>query len=155
MISDCEGKGMESRGAPSLVEHDFRILSDEAVVVSGRVSCWNCRTDIEVICLYCQTGYVEGEAMLDFSVSNVTAMDDNLRVQLGRWPNFRPIRGRGTCNEGFANHCPGCARPQDDFYLHCQPGGVFFSFQDPGAQELRIHALQGPIRCSGDEGFEP
>ncbi len=41
------------------------------------------------------------------------------------------------------------------FYLHCQPGGLFFSFQDPVAQELRIHALHGRVRLSGDEGFEP
>ena len=135
-------------------KEQFRILSDEAVVVSGRVKCWNCRTDIDVICLYCQTGFIEGEATLDFSVSNVTATDEALRLQLSQWPNFHPIRGRGG-NGGYANHCPGCGKPQDDFYLHCQPGGVFFSFQDPAAQELRIHALQGLVRFSGDEGFEP
>jgi len=136
-------------------ECDYRILSDEAVVVSGRVSCWNCRADVEVICLYCQTGFVDGEATLDFSVSNVTAMDEALRLQLARWPNFRPLGGCGSSGVGFANHCPSCNKPQDDFYLHCQPGGIFFSFQDPAAPELRIQALQGLIRCSGDEGFEP
>ncbi len=86
MISDCE---------------EFRILSDEAVVVSGRVPCWNCRADVEVICLYCQTGFVDGEATLDFSVSNVTAVDEPLRVQLVRWPTFRPIRGRGGSSDSL------------------------------------------------------
>jgi hypothetical protein len=133
----------------------FRILSDEAAVVSGRVRCWNCRADVEVICLYCQTGFVEGEATLDFSVSNITAVDENLRLQLARWPKFHPVMRRGSSHGYFANHCPSCEKPQDDFYLHCQPGGIFFSFQDPSAQELRIHALAGMVRLSGDEGFEP
>lgn len=135
------------------VDSDYRILSDEAVVVSGHVKCWNCRSDIEVICLYCQTGFVDGEATLDFSVSNVIRVDESLRLQLSRWPDFRPLRGRRV--GGFANHCPRCGKPQDDFYLHCQPGGIFFSFQDPGVGELRVHALQGSVRFSGDEGFEP
>jgi hypothetical protein len=155
MISGCEERNLENQAQPLIVDAAYRIFSDEAVVVSGRVRCWNCRAEIEVICLYCQTGVVEGEATLDFSVSNITTVDETLRLQLARWPYFHPLRGRAAHNGGFANHCPSCNKPQDDFYLHCQPGGIFFSFQDPVAQELRIHALQGLIRCSGDEGFEP
>lgn len=146
---------MEHEMKPGVLDSDYRILSDEALVVSGHVKCWNCKTDLEVICLYCQTGLVDGEATLDFSVSNVTDVDESLRLQLARWPHFHPTRRRSAGYGGFANHCPSCAKPQDDFYLHCQPGGLFFSFQDPVAQELRIHALQGLIRLSGDEGFEP
>jgi hypothetical protein len=155
MILGCEELNLENRAQSLIVDPAYRISSDEAVVVSGRVRCWNCRADIEVICLYCQTGVVEGEATLYFSVSNITAVDEALRLQLARWPCFHPLRGRAAHYGGFANHCPSCDKPQDDFYLHCQPGGIFFSFQDPVAQELRIHALQGLIRCSGDEGFEP
>ena len=155
MSRNCEERNLDDQAAPLSVDPDYRILSDEAVVVSGRVLCWNCGADVEVICLYCQTGFVDGEATVDFSVSNVTAVDHTLRLQLARWPNFRPLRGRCAGSGGFANHCPSCDKPQDDFYLHCQPGGIFFSFQDPVAQELRIQALYGPIRCSGDEGFEP
>lgn len=136
-------------------DNTFRILSDEAAVVSGHVKCWHCRAEIEVICLYCQTGFVDGEPTFDFSVSNVTEVDESLRLQLARWPKFHPIRGQGVRFGSFSNHCPSCEKAQDDFYLHCQPGGIFFSFQDPVAQELRIHALQGLIRLSGDEGFEP
>jgi hypothetical protein len=93
--------------------------------------------------------------MMDFSVSNVTDIDEALRLQLGPWPKYHPICRRGTAGGTFANHCPGCGKPQDDFYLHCQSGGLFFSFQDPVAQELRVHALRGRVRLSGDEGFEP
>jgi hypothetical protein len=137
------------------MDKGFRILSDEAAVISGHIRCWNCKADIEVICLYCQTGFVDGEAMFDFSVSNVTDLDEALRLQLAGWPKFHPTRRRGGEFGGFGNHCPSCERPQNDFYLHCQPGGIFFSFQDPVAQELQIHALRGPVRFSGDEGFEP
>lgn len=139
----------------SLVDSVFRILSDEATVVSGQVKCWNCRAMIEVICLYCQSAFVDGEVMLDFSVSNVTAVDAALRLHLARWRRFHPVRGRGANYGSFANHCPSCEQPQEDFYLHCQPGGIFFSFQNPIAQKLKIHALPGLVRLSGDEGFEP
>jgi hypothetical protein len=139
----------------SLVDRAFRILSDEAAVVSGRVKCWHCRATIEVICVYCQSGFVDGEVMLDFSVSNITAIDEALRLQIARWPKYHPVRGRRAEHGSFANHCPSCEKPQDDFYLHYQPGGIFFSFQDPAAQELQIHALVGLVRLSGDEGFEP
>jgi hypothetical protein len=139
----------------STIDPDYGILSDEAVVVSGHVRCWNCQADVEVICLYCQTGFVRGEATFDFSVLNITAIDESLRLQLARWSNYRPIRmSRAGCG-GFANHCACCHTPQDDFYLHCEPGAIFFSFQDPVAQDLRIHVLQGRVRFSGDEGFEP
>ena len=138
-----------------MIDNTFRILSDEAAVVSGHIRCWHCHAEMEVICLYCQTGFVDGEAMLDFSVSHITDVDEPLRLQLGRWPKFHPTRRHGADFGGFANHCPSCDKPQDDFYLHCQPGGIFFSFQDPVAEELRVQALQGLIRCSGDEGFEP
>jgi hypothetical protein len=136
-------------------DKDFRILSDEAAVICGRIRCWNCKADIEVICLYCQTGFVDGEPMIDFSVSNVTNVDESLRLQLARWSNFHLKRRHGVDFGGFANHCPSCDRIQDDFYLHCRPHGIFFSFQDPRAQELQIHALRGLVRFSGDEGFEP
>jgi hypothetical protein len=140
---------------PMSTDSDYRIISDEAAVVSGQVKCWNCQAGIEVICLYCQTGFVDGEAMMDFSVSNITRIDEALRLQLARWPKFHPARSHGTGWGAFANHCPSCQKPQDDFYLHCQPGGIFFSFHDPVAEGLRIHALQGLVRLSGDEGFEP
>jgi hypothetical protein len=139
---------------PSMIDSAYRILSDEAAVISGYIRCWNCHTDMEVICLYCQTGLVDGEAILDFSVSNITDIDESLRVQLARWPKFHPTRRRGVHFGGFANHCPCCEKPQDEFYLHCRPGGVFFSFQDPVAP-LQIHALHGVVRFTGDEGFEP
>jgi hypothetical protein len=152
--SGYEERAVQQDLTPRPFDRRFRILSDEAVVVSGRVGCWHCRALIEVICLYCQTGFVDGEAMYDFSVSNVRDIDQHLRLQLARWPNFHPTHGRGAQGD-FANHCPSCGKAQEDFYLHCQPGGLFFSFQDPVAEALQIHALHGTIRLSGDEGFEP
>ncbi|MEJ0004843.1 MAG: hypothetical protein WDM77_00195 [Steroidobacteraceae bacterium] len=97
---------------PATVDSVFRILSDEAAVVSGQVKCWNCKATIEVICLYCQTGFVDGEAMLDFSVSNISNIDESLRVQLTRWPKFHPVRRHGARCGDFANHCPRCEKPQ-------------------------------------------
>lgn len=132
----------------------FSIHSDEAAIVSGRVECWNCTADIEVIGVYCQSGFVRGEPMLDFSVANITDVDNSLRLQLAQWPLFLPIRRLDAGSSVFGNHCPLCGETQADVDLHCHPQGIFFSFEDTRAEELRIHALQGLVRLSGDEGTE-
>ena len=134
---------------------EYSIVSDEAVVVSGRVRCWKCGAGVEVICLYCQTGLVLGRPLLHFSVSNVTALDERLRAQLARWPQFRLARRGPGAGNLYLNHCPDCGISQDDFFLHCQPEGVFFSFDDRRAAKLAVTALRGLVRLSGDEGFGP
>jgi len=133
----------------------YTIVSDEAVVVSSRAPCWKCGASIDVICLYCQTGLVHGEPMMSFSVSSITAMDDALRVQLLRWPDFHQAsRGPGA-GSLYLNHCPACGISQDDFFLHCRPHGAFFRFDDRSAAGFKVTALAGLVRMSGDEGFEP
>lgn len=142
--------GCEMKSARA--EAEYRIVSDEAVVVSGHVLCWKCQASIEVVCLYCQSGFVDGEAALDFSVSNLTAVDEILLRQLAPWPHFRRVQSSDGRAATFENHCPSCAEAQDDWRLHHQPGSIFFCFQDP-AYDLKIYALQGRVRFSGDEGF--
>lgn len=134
---------------------EYSIISDEALVVSGRTRCWKCMADIEVICLYFQTGFVLGEPLMNFSVSNVTAMDYSLRKQLERWPDFRLARRGPGAGQLYLNHCPRCGISQDDFFLHCQPEGLFFSFDDQSTAALSVAALSGLVRLSGDEGTAP
>ena len=133
----------------------YSIVSDEAVVVCGQAPCWKCGAGMEVICLYCQTGLVNGEPLMDFSVSNITAMDPALRRQLARWPNFRPARRGPGAGSLYLNHCPACGISQDDYFLHCLPEGVFFRFDDSTSAQFEVVALAGLVRLSGEEGFEP
>lgn len=132
----------------------YSIISDQAFLVAARTRCWKCRAAIRVVCLYCETGRIEGEAYEEFTVSNITAIDEALRRQLGTFPDFRFGRS-ATGEQCLLNHCPRCRASQADYYLHCEPSGRFFSLRDAPAGTLEITPLAGTVRLTGDEGFEP
>ena len=134
---------------------DYSIVSDEALVLSGHAPCWKCGAECEVICVYCQTGLVQGEPLMHFSVSNVTALDKALQAQLLRWPQFHKAHRGPGAGRLYLNHCPACGISQDDFFLHCQPDGLFFCLDDRTSAKVEVTALAGLVRLSGDEGFAP
>ena len=105
--------------------------------------------------MYCKSGEIRGQTYRDFTVSNVTALEPALRRQLAAWPNFRIIARGPAAGQFFANHCDHCRALQDDYFLHCEPGGVFFAPSAAAPEALQLVRLSGCIRLSGDEGFEP
>jgi hypothetical protein len=133
----------------------IRISSGEAFVASRRIACLNCREDIEVICIYCESG-VDTEIdnpVYDFTVSNIWAVDDALDRALRRWPCFRKGSREGGEDGNFANHCPHCGSMQEDHLLHSEPEDVFFGITmgEPGSVEFA--PIAGRDRLSGDYGF--
>ena len=137
-------------------EAPFGITSEEAFVASAHSPCVSCGRDIEVICMYCDSGIdtETGDSLNQFTVSNIWAMDCTLGKLLQRWPYFRKGAGEGSEDGSFANHCPHCGAMQEDYLLHSEPSDVFFSIamSPPGAIEFT--PLQGRIQLSGDYGFE-
>ena len=98
---------------------------------------------------------ISDEPHSEFSISNVTAMDNALQEQLKRWPTFKKVYSKDTGRSYFANCCQHCHAIQEDYFLHCEPYGAFFKIKtaDPGS--ITFTALSGRIRLNGDEGFEP
>jgi hypothetical protein len=123
--SALSGSGLFSRW----LDNDaaaFNLTSEEACVARAQVPCVNCRQVIEVICIYYCSG-VDGdtvEALEQFTVSAIGAMDRALAEQLAPWPNFR--KGIGPEEGTYANHCPNCGAVQEDYRLQAEPGDVFF-----------------------------
>ena len=70
-------------------DEEFSITSEEAYVASATVECWKCRSSIEVVCIYCESGTVLGEPLSQFTVSSIRAIDDVLAGQLAPWSTFR------------------------------------------------------------------
>jgi Domain of unknown function (DUF5710) len=144
---------------PWLAESDERqeysIESQRAHVAEARTRCWKCHGMIAVICIYCESGLIDGEPYSEFSVAHVTDVDKALRRQLARWPHFHAGYDRleGRCF--IANHCPRCRSLQGDYFLHCEPGGAFFSFKQAPQDFIAFKPLTGRVRLSGEEGFEP
>jgi Domain of unknown function (DUF5710) len=136
-------------------EAQFGIVSDEAFVASTRTACVTCQGDIEVICIYCESGTdVEmDEAMARFTVSGIWAMDDALAAQLERWPLFKREVGAGSEEECFANHCSHCGAVQEDYRLHSEPEDVFFCASDAEPGTIKFIPLVGRVHLSGNYGF--
>jgi hypothetical protein len=130
----------------------FTIASSQAYVAATTTPCQRCNSNIEVICIHCENGTVLDEPLTQFTVSRIWAMDDELARQLQPWPNFRKSGKPG--DEVFANHCPHCSSPQDDLYLHTEPGDPFWDVQNAPRDSIRLIPLSGTVRLCGDEHFQ-
>ena len=73
-------------------------------------------------------------------------MDEGLGRQLQRWPTYRWNGREGR----FLNHCWHCGAGQDEERLHEEPGQPFYALTDEAAEGVRLHALLGRVRLSGD-----
>jgi len=129
----------------------FTISSTEAYVAAATTACQNCGSDIQVICIYCETGTASDEPLTQFTVSNIWVMDENLTRQLRPWSNFRKTGKAG--DEVFANHCPHCGSAQDDLYLHSEPDHPFFDIPYAPSGSTSLTPLAGAVRLSGEEHF--
>jgi hypothetical protein len=133
-------------------ETEFNITSDEALVAHTQTLCAKCRESIDVICIYCESGVdVEmGDQIVQFTVSNIWAMDVALVKQLERWPCYRKVTGE----DHFANHCPSCGWTQEDYLLHSEPGDVFFGIAPDRPGPVEFTPLEGQVQMSGDYSLE-
>ena len=135
-------------------DEEFTIISEQAFVASASVSCWKCHSNIEVICIYCESGIASGEPLARFSISYVWAMDSALAQQLEAWRTFRKADSADDQESHFANHCPHCAALQDDLYLHSEPDQPFFDIPHSAPGAVKLTPLVGRIQLSGNESFE-
>jgi hypothetical protein len=131
-------------------DEGYLITSDAAFVAASWVKCCQCDTRTEVICIFCDLGVVSGEPLEQFTVSHIWKVDDVLREQLARWPDFHPV-GSG---EGFANHCQHCGAVQDDMELHSEPDQPFFNIPRDESGRVRLIPVSGVVQLSGSESFE-
>jgi len=91
--------------------------------------------------------------MMQFTLSNVWAMDSALAIQLERWHVFKGKNTGVGSEEGyFANHCPHCGVLQEVIFLHSEPGDVFFGLSARGAGPMEFTRC-GRIQVSGDCSF--
>ena len=133
----------------------YHIESDHAYLLSARIRCWKCHAGIRVFCIYCESGWIDGDLYEQFTVSNITDVDQSLRIQLEGTPEFRFGQARVAGGRYLTNHCERCGTQQADYYLHCESRGVFFRLKNAASTALQSRPLAGRVRLSGDEGFEP
>jgi hypothetical protein len=134
-------------------EPEFGIVSEEAFVASAQVSCVECHQLTDVICIYCESGtdVVRGEDMTCFTLSNVWAINQSLAKQLEQWPFYR--KDGGVDDGNFSNYCLSCGAVKEDYWLHAEPGDVFFAVSDSDPGVVTLTPLYGPIQVNGDCSF--
>ncbi len=132
-------------------EAEFGIASNEAHVAAAQTGCLHCNEMIDVICIHCQSGTdtQSGDSMPRFTVSNMWAIDNALAAQLEVWPYFKRIEVGGAAGD-YANHCPHCGAPQEDYLLHDEPGDVFFGLSKARSRGVEFMPLAGLVQLSGD-----
>jgi hypothetical protein len=87
-------------------DEPFTIVSSQASVASTTTPCQRCNSNIEVVCIHCESGTASGEPPTRFTVSHIWAIEEDLARQLRRWHFHKVIEpDDGT----FANHCPTAA----------------------------------------------
>jgi len=128
-----------------------RIVSDKASVAEASITCGRCGSSIKVICIYCVQGLINGAVFTDFSVSDVSSVDDALERQLKMWPDFRSELNQEFGKSYFSNYCPSCGERQDEEILHCEPGGVFFRIKGSDPQAVSLTPLTGTVRLNGTQ----
>ena len=143
-----------SRWMGEAEEGEFGIESEEAFVAAALTGCSNCGEEIEVVCVYCASGIdlETGELVERVTLSNISTMDDALAAALNSRGFFSTGGEASACGQ-FANHCPHCGAPQEDYLLHSEPGDVFFSIAEAEPGSIALTAVEGRIRVSGDCGF--
>jgi len=134
-------------------DEEFTIISTEAFVAAATTACQHCHAPIEVICIHCASGTVCGDPLDRFTVSDISAMGEELARQLERWPTFRAVDAADG-ERYFANHCARCGAPQDDMRLHSEPDEPFFDVGRGASAALKLTPLVGTVHLSGDEHFE-
>jgi Domain of unknown function (DUF5710) len=138
----------------SVEDHDgFNIVSSQAYVAATTIPCEQCRASMEVICIYCESGFVSDEPLTQFTVCNIWAMDEELTRQLLPWPTFRRLSVSDGESGDFANHCSHCGTPQEDMFLHDEPDTPFFDIPHAPAGSIKLTPLAGALQLSGDEHF--
>jgi len=153
-IGPDEDRSRFSKWLPEYDEEDeerLAISSEHAYVASATVPCWKCRTPVEVICIYCESGNISDEPLTRFVINHISAMDANLAVQLERWRGFR--RGPTAEDERFENHCQRCGAPQEGSCLDSEPGDPFFDIPHAPPGAIKLTPLAGRIWLSGDVSF--
>jgi hypothetical protein len=139
---------------------DLAITSTQATVVCASASCWKCHSNVEVICIYCDTATLADESdepdepLTRLTLSYLTAMNPALAVQLERWPFFRKGFSSVTYGSYFANHCPQCGELQDDLFLHSEPDQPFYDVLHASPGSLKMSPLAGEIQLNASYSFE-
>jgi hypothetical protein len=133
---------------------EFSFISSLAYVASATVTCGECGSSVEVICIHCERGSSYGEPLVQFTISDVSAIDDTLAEKLAPWPNFKKVEFPDTGESYFANYCPHCGVQVEDLNLHSEVDQPFFDIASAYPESVKLTPLMGQIQLNGSEHFE-
>ncbi len=81
----------------------------------------------------------------------VTYLPSSVINQIQRLtPKYRFDFSKTTQSSYWMNHCEHCDAKQGDFYMHCEPNGVFFPINSDDASKITLQLINEPFSCACD-----
>ena len=128
-------------------------VSSPLYLVGKEISCWKCNSKMSAVGLLAPENdeqELEGEFP---SLMDITVLPKELEKQIqSRVPSFEYRFSNTVGYKYYANVCESCDMISGDFFLHSEPGGPFFPYDEAEAKELYMIelALEGSVEidCS-------
>ena len=77
---------------------------------------------------------------------HVEYLPESVRIRLGDLaPCLRRGYGQTTQGGHWINHCARCGKPQDDHFLHCEPGAAFMPTTQAAASLIQLLEFGEPL----------
>lgn len=128
------------------------VRSESYFIACSVVACERCSLATGVVCVGVTAGHQRliddewitiGSAALLFQVEYLEAAVVPVLQELS--PQFR-IAAAGTgWGEYWLNHCQHCGAPQDDYWLHCEPGAAFLPADSIDTRRMDLVAVHEPF----------
>lgn len=137
---------------------DNLIIKPPLYMVGCKVGCWNCNVKFPVISIIATSIYDGGcnGGGASCVLTNITDLPVELLNYIqSRVPTFKFQYSKTLKKEYFANVCPNCGCMMGDFFLHSEPGAVFFPEDEKQASTLHITPIPitDPMTISSGYGY--
>lgn len=123
-------------------------------MIGRKIPCWRCQTKMPVIALLApHVANADGQVCVLGQIEEMP--EEILRFIQQKVPTFRFRTSQMGGSRYFANTCPKCRVISGHFFLHEEPGSVFFPTSEEEAKSLYITEIpvSGVVEMEASPGI--
>lgn len=136
------------------MEDEELIVNPPLYMVGLKIPCWRCEAKMSVICLLApDVDDTEDQVCLLTGIEKIP--EEILSFIKEKVPTFKLRFSKMAGTKYFANTCPKCSVIYGDFFLHDEPGALFFPENEEQAQSLYIKEIpiSGSVKILANLSF--